>query len=770
MIYRNSIKNKVTLMVFLSVLTIVVVGLGLGSYFNIKLLHKTIGQNNFKIAQLFSEVVSGIFEERIEALEIYMSHSSRKAGILKNNAKYTGMDEAALKDYFSRMDKEWTEASDDSLLIREYLDSSVSERLKAIVEKDLDLAEMFITDRFGGLVASSGRTSDFYQADEKWWEEAFDGGKGKILIGDVEYDESSKTPSLPLIVPVRAESGEVIGISKTMLDIKFLFRSLEKFRVGKTGHVVLVNRHGYMLFHEDVEPLKEKIVNEIIFQKLIESEQQWVIENNPVNHKRRLSIAYANIHHPLFEEGEGGWRVCVVQDATEVLVPLKNLFSQFVVIVFILLMVAGVVAFKTSSRFVKPIKKLHEATIKIGEGNLDYKAEIKTGDEIEDLADSFNNMVKDLKITTTSIEKLNKEIRERKRAEMNINKAAEVWQRTFDSITDLVFIQDIDSNIVKANKAFVTAMKAKPEDIIGKKCYQVVHGGDSSWPECPFQAMLKDGKACSKEIDDPKIGIPLLVMVSPIFDEEGKIIGAVHIAKDITEHKKVEKLKDEFVSTVSHELRTPLSIIKEGVSLVMDEIPGKLNLKQKRILKMSGDNIDRLARMINNLLDISKIEAGKIKLDKSIVDIGKILKNISKEWKLESSKKAQKINCSVPNVPVNIFIDFDKITQALDNLISNAIKYTPDKGQIKIELINMEDNIKIIISDTGQGISKENLPKAFNKFQQFGRVSGPGTKGTGLGLAITKSLIEEHGGTIRIKSELNKGTQFIISLPKLVKV
>ncbi len=361
-----------------------------------------------------------------------------------------------------------------------------------------------------------------------------------------------------------------------------------------------------------------------------------------------------------------------------------------------------------------------------------------------------------------------RDITERKKADSSIKKAAEEWQRTFNSITDLIFIQDRDSTIVKVNKAFAAAMKAKPEEIIGKKCHEVVHGQNFSWPGCPFQAMEKTGKAHSEEVDDPHIGIPLLITVSPIFDEEGKIVGAVHIAKDITERKKVEKLKDEFISTVSHELRTPLSIIKEGVSLIADEIPGKVNQKQKNILKMGSENIDRLARIINNLLDISKIEAGKLKLEKSLVDIRQMVRTICEEWKIESKKKEQDLDCSVPDIPVNISVDPDKITQVLDNLVSNAIKYTSEKGRIKIELIDSKNDVEISISDTGQGISKNDLPKVFTKFQQFGRVAGPGAKGTGLGLAITKNLVEEHGGTIKVKSKLGKGSKFIFTLPKYV--
>ena len=247
---------------------------------------------------------------------------------------------------------------------------------------------------------------------------------------------------------------------------------------------------------------------------------------------------------------------------------------------------------------------------------------------------------------------------------------------------------------------------------------------------------------------------------------------ALRKASDELEEKnrrltELDKLKSDFVSTVSHELRTPLSIIKEGISLVLDGITGKVNQKQEKILLVSKDNIDRLTRIINDLLDISRIESGKVELTKSIVNISDLTKQVYSEFKIEADKKSQVLQIFLPKSSVDIYVDPDKITQILNNLISNAIKYTPSKGKIKVELEDKKDKVEISISDTGIGIANEDLPKIFDKFQQFDRKAGPGTKGTGLGLAIAKELIQMHKGKIWVDSKVHKGTKVTFALPKI---
>ena len=253
--------------------------------------------------------------------------------------------------------------------------------------------------------------------------------------------------------------------------------------------------------------------------------------------------------------------------------------------------------------------------------------------------------------------------------------------------------------------------------------------------------------------------------LTPVKNAAKVAIGTVVILRDITKEKEIDALKSEFVSTVSHELRTPLSITKEGVSLVLDGIPGKINPQQRKILLTSRDNMDRLARIINNLLDISKIESGKIELKREPVDINELARKTAANFELRLGEKGLGLKLKLPDKPIIAYVDPDKIVQVLTNLIGNAYKFT-QKGGIEISCSEKEDRIECSVSDTGAGISADDLPRVFEKFQQFSRIDGAGEKGTGLGLSIAKALVELHKGQMKVESSLGKGSVFSFYLPK----
>ncbi|MFC1666481.1 ATP-binding protein [Candidatus Omnitrophota bacterium] len=388
-----------------------------------------------------------------------------------------------------------------------------------------------------------------------------------------------------------------------------------------------------------------------------------------------------------------------------------------------------------------------------------------------------------------------------------IKQMSKEWQRTFDSITDIIFIQDNDFTVIKTNKACLDALGLQREDVIGKKCYKILHKSNRPWPNCPFEKTRKDEKIHTEEVGDPNIAMPLLITSSPIFDDDRKFIGCVHIAKDITAQKKAEKvlkdakdeleiqawglrktneairilykeleskniklrkldqLKSDFISTVSHELRTPLTITKEGISLILDEVLGKVNQEQRRFLGVALENLNRLTRVINDLLDISKIESGKIELNKRPIDIKTFMEQLTSSFEIKFKQKGLELRTSIPDETIDIYVDSDKINQVFTNLIYNALKFT-QHGSIEILVKDKEDEVECTVADTGRGISEENLPRVFDKFQQFDRTYGPGDKGTGLGLPITKAIIEIHNGIIWVESKLGKGTRFIFTLPK----
>ncbi len=231
--------------------------------------------------------------------------------------------------------------------------------------------------------------------------------------------------------------------------------------------------------------------------------------------------------------------------------------------------------------------------------------------------------------------------------------------------------------------------------------------------------------------------------------------------------KQLDKLKSDFLSTVSHELRTPIAIMREGVALCLEGIAGEITDTQRDLLTDTMDNMDRLTRLVTDLLDISKIEAGKLKLRRSSVDLCDILKKVYQNYESQAKEKAIQLNFECLQKSIKLFIDKDKVIQIFTNLISNALRFTDPNGEIKINIKDGTDYVECCVSDTGVGIAKDNLNKMFSKFEQFGRVDGPGYKGTGLGLAICKGLVEKHGGKIWVDSKLKKGTKFWFTLQKV---
>ncbi|HDZ77144.1 MAG TPA: hybrid sensor histidine kinase/response regulator [Candidatus Omnitrophica bacterium] len=229
---------------------------------------------------------------------------------------------------------------------------------------------------------------------------------------------------------------------------------------------------------------------------------------------------------------------------------------------------------------------------------------------------------------------------------------------------------------------------------------------------------------------------------------------------------KLDVLKSEFISTVSHELRTPLSITKEGLKLVLEEVTGSINQQQKELLEVAKSNIERLSKIINDILDISKIEAGTLPLHKTLLDLNHIIKQVFSKYKSMAQEKDIKFTFDLPEHATEVYLDSDRIGQVLTNLVSNALKFTKENGCVEVRLEDKEQEVICSVEDTGVGIAELDLDKIFDKFQQFGKTPGPGERGTGLGLSIARKIIQMHKGRIWVKSELGKGTTFSVSIPK----
>ena len=227
----------------------------------------------------------------------------------------------------------------------------------------------------------------------------------------------------------------------------------------------------------------------------------------------------------------------------------------------------------------------------------------------------------------------------------------------------------------------------------------------------------------------------------------------------------LDRLKSDFVSNVSHELRTPLTAIKGAVDLILREVAGPLTEKQTRYLSRLRSNAQDLAGLINDLLDLSKIESGKIEVKSSRVSLGGLVHEVVETLRPVAAEKDVTLEAVIAEPSILVWADRDKINQVLMNLIGNAIKFTPPQGRVTVSAErDGKENVQVSVSDTGAGIAAEEAEKIFDKFYQIKENGGPKPKGTGLGLAICKALVELHGGRIWVKSEIDRGSTFSFAL------
>lgn len=341
------------------------------------------------------------------------------------------------------------------------------------------------------------------------------------------------------------------------------------------------------------------------------------------------------------------------------------------------------------------------------------------------------------------------------------------FRSLFDLTSDMVQIFKPDGALLEVNSAWRQNIEYLDHDLANLTVYNILLPQDKKDAEEVFLAVFRDG-------NPRKFQATLLTKSGREVAVDGTVSRLLPgqrpcalsaVFRDVTRQKHFEQLKDEFISTVSHELRTPLTVVREGVSQVLDGLLGPLPGDQRTMLEMVLQNSDRLGRIIEELLDVSKLEAGKVRLHRKLCDITQVVSEVVNNFKVIAQKRKLEILTEYASSKIEIYVDREKIVQVLTNLINNALKFT-ESGHVKVHLSARDGFVECKISDTGRGISKEDLPRVFEKFRQFGREAGPGDRGTGLGLSICKKLVELHHGRVKIESAPMKGTVVTFQIPQ----
>ncbi len=404
-----------------------------------------------------------------------------------------------------------------------------------------------------------------------------------------------------------------------------------------------------------------------------------------------------------------------------------------------------------TKRIIEPAEKLAQTVRQIGRGRLDLKIDVDTNDEVGDLSREFNKMTERLR----QFEKLNIEniISEKKKSETIV-----------ESISDTIIVCDSEFNIQLINNTAEELFKLREEDVIGTKIQACIpderiieifeSAGKASIMKKPYLQFTNNGRL-----------VYLRPRISEIPAVHGGRSGIVLILQDVTQFRELDKMKSDFMATVSHEFRTPLTSINMSVDILRQKVVGPLTDAQEELLEASKHDCDRLTKLVKELLQLSKLESGKFELKREPVGFERIIDAALQPLQLPFKEKGVELQ-STAEKDLPLFMgDEQQLTWVVSNLANNALRYTPNGGNVRIEVKRDGSNILMQVKDTGRGIQPEHIEKIFDKFVQVKHAldSTPGS--VGLGLAIVKEIVDMYNGRIWVESEIGKGAAFFISLP-----
>jgi two-component system sensor histidine kinase VicK len=652
-------------------------------------------------------------------------------------------------------------------------------------------------------------------SSEVFFNETINFEKGKIYVSDIflkKEKDSSKiiipyTPMIRYAIPVFNKINGAVGIVSIDVSANIFLKNLNEVFVEENefkyqeSENFLINEDGFY-YHN---PNKEKEwgnfdnlntgenfkrdFSENIFS-FIFSKSSGVLESKELE----LVFAYNSIF-PNETNKEQFWVLLESVPRNVILSPILN-YRNYVFLSLLFLSILSVVfSFVITIIILKPIRNLNKELKIVKQGKIDYQILSKPRGEIGRLAKMLNDILIFFRKNIFNIEKkLNKELEYREKRERELedeqiailnvledvknerDKVEEMarelikFQLAVENVSDLITITDDEGKIIYTNRAIKKITGFRKKDVLGKKAgSRELWGGLMSkefyqkmWKTIldkkPFIGEFKNKRKNGEEYY-------AIVNIVSVLNRKNEIIFFVAVERDITEQRSIDRAKSEFVSLASHQLRTPLSTIKWYAEMLIGEDIGKLKKEQKQYVEEIERGNTRMIELVNALLNVSTLELGTFIIESESLDIREISDKVIEELgQILKKKKHEFIKTYGKNIP-KILLDRKLISVILENVLSNAIKYTPEKGKIELKILKEKRNIKIVVSDNGIGIPKKQQKRVFEKLFRADNVKITDTDGTGLGLYIVKSILDQSGGKIWFKSEENVGSTFYITIP-----
>lgn len=409
----------------------------------------------------------------------------------------------------------------------------------------------------------------------------------------------------------------------------------------------------------------------------------------------------------------------------------------------IALIITAVLGVLLSQTITRPIVDMKKQARVMGEGDFSRQVKVYGNDEIGQLAHSFNNLTLRLKESQSTTEGERKKL-----------------SSVLAHMTDGVIATDELGRIILMNNRAEQLLNLDQKDIIGSSLPEILHLSETITPSDLYDY----SDSILLDFSDEENDFLLEASFSVIRNEDGPVNGLITVLHDVTEQEKIENERREFVANVSHELRTPLTTLKSYMEALEDGAMQDEKLGP-RFLKVTQNETERMIRLVNDLLQLSKMDSDDLRLNAETVDLAEVMHQIADRFEMINKDKNIYFDRQFPSYPIYVDMDRDKMIQVFDNIISNAVKYSPDGGTITLQMIPKSRDVEIEIIDEGLGIPKESQNKIFDRFYRVDKARARNLGGTGLGLAIAKELVHSHGGYIDVQSVWKKGTTIAVTLP-----
>ena len=749
------------------------------------------------------------------AIGLYFSYQETKAALLSLQREKAVAAAARIEQFIHQIEQQLAYAalpqlgvgagSTEQRMIEFFKLQRLVQAITDTVQIDANGRERIAVSRLGMNVVDSGI--------DRSAEPAFKGAKpDQTWFGPVYYRKETE-PYMSMAVRSKGEAG---AVTVADVNLKFVWDVVTRIKVGKKGKAYVVDGTGHLVADPDIGLVLRKTdlskLPQVRFALEKGAPESLALDAQDLAGGSVLT-AYASIDSL-------GWKVFVEQPVSEVYETLNATIIRTVSLIVAGLLISALAAMWLARSMVRPIRILQEGAQRIGEGNLEQNIDIRTGDELQALAEQFNQMSVKLRESYAGLER---KVDERT-AELQITLAQQTatseilkvisgsltdTQPVFDAIArscltifrgsrvSLGLVQDTEIKfrarasttgdvgganevpldattwsgkcIIESRLIHVPDIDQEPEQFsLGKELARAI-----GFRSGLFVPIKRDGKAIgSLSVLRAEPGVfteKELALLATFADQAVIAIENVRLFHEIQDKSRQLEIanqhKSDFLANMSHELRTPLNAIIGFSEVLVEKMFGEVNDKQLDYLKDIHSSGKHLLSLINDILDLSKIEAGRMELDIADFDLRSALENAMTLVKERAQRNGISLSLEV-DLSLGMFrADERKFKQILLNLLSNAVKFTPEGGKVSVAARPAAGGVEFSVADTGVGIAAADQAIVFEEFKQVGTDYTRKAEGTGLGLALTKRFVELHGGEIRLESTPGKGSTFTFAIP-----